>query len=105
MLTLSYLRKKGGGMEKIFSARLDEAILDELDRVTRRLGMTKKQFLEEAIRLRAQQLNGEAEVDVWAETLGAWKRAESPQTTIRTARRAFQRSFGRHQRGRDARLR
>jgi hypothetical protein len=92
-------------MEKIFSARLDEAILDELDRVTRRLGVTKKQFLEEAIRLRAQQLSGETGVDIWAETSGAWKRAEEPQTTIRTARRAFQRSFGRHQRGRDARLR
>ncbi len=40
-------------MEKIFSARLDEAVLDELDRVTRRLAITKKQFLEEAIRMRA----------------------------------------------------
>ena len=92
-------------MEKIFSARLDEAILDELDRVTRRLGMTKRQFLEEAIRLRAKQLSGETGVDIWAETLGAWKRTESPQATIRTARRAFRRSFGRHHRGRDARLR
>ncbi len=32
-----------------YSIRLDEAILDELDRVTRRLKMTKKQFLEDAI--------------------------------------------------------
>ena len=86
-------------MEKIFSARLDEAILDELDRVTRQLGMTKKQFLEEAIRLRAQQLSGEAKVDIWAETLGVWRRAEEAETTIRNARRAFRRSFGRYQRG------
>ncbi len=67
--------------------------------------MTKKQFLEEAIRLRAQQLSREAQVDVWAETLGAWQRAEEAETTIRNARRAFRRSFGRHQRGRYARLR
>jgi hypothetical protein len=92
-------------MEKIFSARLDEAILDELDRVTRRLGVTKKQFLEEAIRLRAQQVSSDTEKDVWAETSGAWKRAEEPQATIRKARRAFRRSFDRHHRGRDARLR
>ena len=45
-------------MEKIFSARLDEAALDEMERVTRRLKMTKRRFLEEAIHLRAQQLGG-----------------------------------------------
>ena len=92
-------------MEKIFSARLDEAVLDELNRVTRRLRMTKKQFLEEAIRLRAHQLGGEADADVWTETSGAWQRAEAPETTIRKARRAFQRSFGRHHRAPHARLR
>ena len=92
-------------MEKIFSARLSEAVLDELDRVTRQLGITKKQFLEEAIHLRAQQLSGETGVDIWAETLGAWKRKEKTETTIRRARRSFQRSFERHHRGKDARLR
>ncbi len=92
-------------MEKIFSARLDEAVLDELDRVTRQLGITKKQFLEEAIRLRAQQLSGETGVDIWAETLGTWKRKEKTETTIHRARRAFRRSFSRHHRGKYARLR
>ncbi len=42
-------------MDKIFSARLDEMAIDELNRRTRRLGLSKKQFLEEAIRLRAAQ--------------------------------------------------
>ncbi len=53
-------------MEKILSIRLDEAILDELDRVARQLKMTKKQFPEEAIRLRAQQLSREAQEDICA---------------------------------------
>ena len=92
-------------MEKIFSARLSEAVLDELDRVTHQLGITKKQFLEEAIHLRAQQLSAEADRDIWAETLGAWKRKEKAETTIRRARRSFRRSFERHHRGRHARLR
>ena len=58
-------------MDKIFSTRLDEAVLDELNRVTRRLGVTKRRFLEEAIRLRADQAGTTGDADVWAETLGA----------------------------------
>lgn len=91
-------------MDKIFSARLDEAALDEMERVTRELGITKRQFLEEAIRLRAGK-NAEGRPDVWAETLGAWDRQEKPATTIRSARAAFRRSFERHHKGTRARLR
>jgi hypothetical protein len=92
-------------MEKIFSARLDEAVLDELDRVTRRLAITKKQFLEEAIRMRAQQLSNEEGTDIWTETLGAWVRTEKPETTIRRTREKFRQSFERHHRSKHARLR
>ncbi|HEX9690339.1 MAG TPA: hypothetical protein VGB47_14825 [Thermoanaerobaculia bacterium] len=92
-------------MEKIFSARLDEAALDELERVTRRLNMTKKKFLEQAIHLCAQQLGQRDSEDIWSETLGAWKRKEGAETTIRGARATFRRSFQRHHRGRGARLR
>lgn len=83
-------------MDKIFSTRLDEATLDELNRVTRRMGMTKRRFLQEAIRLRARQADAAGNADVWAETLGAWHRQEAAPTTVRRARRQFQRSFQRH---------
>jgi len=85
-------------MDKVFSTRLDEAVLDELNRVTRRLGVTKRRFLEEAIRLRARQSDTPAHTDVWAETLGAWRRRESAPTTIRRARTEFRRTFQRHHR-------
>ena len=91
-------------MEKIFSARLDEAALDEMERVTRRLKMTKRKFLEEAIHLRAKQLGGEGG-DVWSETIGAWKRNERPETTIRRTRSEFRQTFVRHHRGKRARVR
>jgi hypothetical protein len=81
-------------MDKILSARLDESAIEELDRMSRRLGLTKKRFLEEAIRLRAAQ--AAEETDVWSETSGAWRRRESTPTTIRRARRAFEDSAGRH---------
>jgi hypothetical protein len=83
---------------------LDEAVLDEMERVTRRLKMTKRRFLEEAIHLRAQQQDALG-ADVWSETLGAWKRKEQPETTIRRARGAFRRSFARRHREKHARIR
>jgi hypothetical protein len=92
-------------MQKVFSARLDESVLNEMERATRERRMTKRRFLEEAIRLRAAQLRGEDDRDVWAETLGAWQRNERPETSVRAARRAFQRSITRHHRGTRARLR
>jgi hypothetical protein len=92
-------------VDKIFSARLDEAALDEMERVTRRLKMTKRRFLEEAIHLRAGQLSEGKDEDVWSETLGAWRRGERPETTIRRARREFQRGFERLHRERHARVR
>ncbi len=92
-------------MERIFSARLNEAALDEMERVTRKLKMTKRRFLEEAIHLRARQLEGSESRDVWSETLGAWNRAERPEDSVREAREAFQHGFERHQRGKRARVR
>jgi len=86
-------------MQKIFSTRLEEATIDELTRAARRLGVPKRQFLEDAIRQRAQAVaGGSAADDVWAETSGAWRRPESPSTTIKRARRAFRQSLARHHR-------
>jgi hypothetical protein len=91
-------------VERIFSARLDEAALDEMERVTRRLKITKRRFLEEAIHLRARQEDASGS-DVWSETVGAWKRREKPETTIRNAREVFRRSFTRRHRGKRADVR
>ena len=51
-------------MQKIFSTRLDEATLNEMERVTRKLGMSKRQFLEEAIQLRVERLSRDRFVQV-----------------------------------------
>ena len=61
-------------MQKMLSTRLEEAPLNELERATRRLGISKRQFLEEAIQLRAEQMSRDDGGDVWSETLGAWRR-------------------------------
>ena len=85
-------------MDKVFSTRLDATVVDELDRMSRRLGVSKKQLIEEAIRLRVNRA-GARTADVWEETCGAWRRRETPATTQRRARRAFESAMQRHQPG------
>ena len=92
-------------MQKIFSTRLDEATLNEMERVTRRLGISKRRLLEDAIQQRVRRLVSEQAADIWADTLGAWQRKEPTGTIIRRARRAFQRGFERHHRAPHARVR
>lgn len=82
-------------MDRIFSARLDERVVDEIDRLSRRLGISKKQLVEEAIRLRAGHGPARA-TDVWQETAGAWQRDERPTASIQASRRAFEHSMHRH---------
>ncbi len=86
-------------MDKVVSARIDEAVVDEMERVTHHLGLTKKQFLEDAIRGRARELSAKEMEDVWSATLGAWNRTEKAETTLRRGRRAFRASFRRHHQG------
>jgi predicted transcriptional regulator len=83
---------------KSLSVRLDETAVETLNRVSRRLGITKKQFLEEAIHQQASRVTLGESFDVWEETCGAWKRQESPRTTIRRARQALEASMMRHHR-------
>ncbi len=82
-------------MDKIFSARLDEAVLAEMDHVTHQHHMTKKKFLEEAIRRLAESM---AQKDVWAETRGAWKRKESAAAIVKEIKSSWQKNYSRHHR-------
>ncbi len=84
-------------MDKVFSTRISESALHELDRLCQRLGRTKKEVIEEAIRLRAAQSENGGR-DVWAETCGAWQRREKPEKTIQRIRKAVEASMIRHRR-------
>ena len=82
-------------MDKIFSARLDEAVLAEMDRVTRLHRLTKKKFLEEAIHAKALELEKDVKKNICEETRGAWNRRESPAETVRKAKNAFRKAYQR----------
>jgi hypothetical protein len=83
-------------MQKIFSTRLEETVIHEMENATRRFGITKKRFLEDAIHRHATELNEKSEVDVWSKSFGAWKRRGKTAETIKGPRHAFRKSLVRY---------
>ena len=83
-------------MDKIFSTRLDESIIQEIDRLSSLLKTSKKKLIEEMIRRGAREMDCETGKDFWSETSGIWKRGESPDKMRRKARAEFERSMRRH---------
>ena len=84
-------------MDKIFSARVDESVIRQIGTLARQLGKTKKAIVESAIQMFAEKVEKEHDVDVFEQTLGAWRRAESPEETHEKVRKAFRRSMLRYQ--------
>ncbi len=85
-------------MDKIFSARMDEAVIREVALIAEQLKTTKKAVVEEAVRAYGDRVRSESGQDVLDRTFGAWKRTEKPNETVRRAREAFRNSMGRHSR-------
>lgn len=77
-------------MAAIFSTRLDEDLIERLDRAARALGIPKKRIVEEALRAHLEGLGEFPGEDVLDRTSGAWKRREKPETSVRRAREIFQ---------------
>ncbi len=84
-------------MDKILSARVDEAVIQRIGALARQLGTTKKAIIETAIRSFAQRIEEENGMDVLEQTFGAWDRTESPKATVENARKAFRDSMHRYQ--------
>lgn len=87
-------------MNRVLSVRLDEAAIEDARRVSKRLGLTMKEFLESAIRLRAREIEQTVGTDVWQETCGAWARDETVTDAGSRSRKALEASFSRHHRRR-----
>ena len=83
-------------MDKVFSARVDESILNKIGVLARELHTTKKTIIERAVDLFSEKVEKEQNVDILDLTYGAWDRTESVQATVSEARRAFRDSMTRH---------
>lgn len=82
-------------MDKVLSARVDEAVLHRIGSLARRLGTTKKAVIEAAICAYAEKVEASGSGDIMEQTSGAWKREEPPEETVRRAREAFNRAMER----------
>ena len=78
----------------VFSARIDRALAAKVNAAVRKSRMTKKQFIEEAIRDKLSKM--EATDDVLLASFKAWKRDETPAQIREQIRSEFNASFGRH---------
>ena len=83
-------------MDKILSARVDEAVIQQLGRLSRKLNTSKKAVIEAAIKLYSQQTGLDGNSSVLESTCGAWKRMETPSESVAEARSAFNESMQRH---------
>ena len=83
-------------MDRIFSARIDDSVLQLVGVLARRLGTTKKAVIERAVTSFAERLGDDPRTDVFALTAGAWRREESAAETVTRARTEFRKAMERH---------
>ncbi len=85
-------------MDKIFSTRMDESVIHNITVMARQLGVSKKAFLERAVREYLQKVGSEQNFDVLDETCGSWQREESTVETVHTSKTAMHQSLERYKR-------
>ena len=84
-------------MDKIFSARIHESAIQRIGSLARRLHISKKRIIENAVQTYADQIDREDQYDVFEQTCGAWRRKESARRIVVEARTMFRKSMERHQ--------
>lgn len=85
-------------MDKILSARIDESVASRITALAARLKTSKKRVLEDAIRAYAATVEQGENAGVFERTCGAWRRKQSADRLVESARKEFRRSMGRRRR-------
>ena len=85
-------------MDKILSARIDESVASRITALAQRLKTSKKRVIEDAIRAYAATVEQGENAGVFEQTCGSWRRKDSADQLVDTARKAFRRSMGRRRR-------
>ena len=85
-------------MDKIMSTRMDEAVIQHIGMLAKKLGTSKKAVLENAVRYYAEKIEAEQGLDVLSETFGSWRRDESADETVHSIKEVMRKSQERHKR-------
>ena len=85
-------------MDKIISARIDDAVDRKILELAHKLKTSKKAVIERAINLLWKRTTEQEKTDVFSDTSGAWQRDESAADTVARIRGEVNESMRRHQR-------
>jgi hypothetical protein len=85
-------------MDKIMSTRMDEAVIQYIGILAKKLGTSKKAVLENAVRYYAEKIEAEQGFDVLTHTFGSWRRPESAAETVHTIKDTMRKSQERFKR-------
>jgi hypothetical protein len=85
-------------MDRILSARIDDAVYRKISDLSTRMHTSKKSVIEMAIQQFGEHIEQDAETTVFDRTCGIWNRNETPAETIDHVRRTFHNSMTRYRR-------
>lgn len=71
------------------SARVNEAIVNQIGILAKKLNISRKAVIENAIQNYAQQIESDDELDIFNITCGSWKRNESSSETGRKIKKTM----------------
>lgn len=83
-------------MDKIMSTRMDEAVIQRVGLLAKKLGTSKKAVLENAVRYYAEKIEAEKGFDVLTHTFGSWQRDKSAVETVQTIKDTMRKSQERY---------
>lgn len=85
-------------MDKIMSTRMDESVIQSIGVLARKLNISKKAVLENAVKCFSEKVAAEKDLDILAQTLGSWLRDESAPDTIKAVKATMRKSQQRYKR-------
>ena len=83
-------------MDKVFSTRLDEDLIRQINVMAMKKSMSKKILIERAIRAYLKNVAESMEHEIIDRSFGVWQRDETPEQTISQSRQVFRDGLSRH---------
>lgn len=85
-------------MDKIFSTRIDDAIIQKINDLSMKMRTSKKAIIENAVKLLGHRFEQDKKMDIFDRTCGIWNRKETPDKTLSNSKTRFSKSMKRHHR-------
>jgi len=83
-------------MDKVFSTRLDENLIRQINQYVKERPISKKRLIELSVRSYLNQVGTNIDHEIIDRSFGAWKRPEQAKETWVKARQKFNESFSRY---------